>query len=367
MLSSKAKRRGKGWLGMLNYVIDWVTFPLKRLFGLNAKSRLIISPYRGFGTAQHAVLSGRILKDKFIHSNQTDSTYRNLINNVRRFRSDEIPGAEIIIKIGETEFKKTTDPEGYFKLEATLPLKPFSSDNTWIPYQVNLLKTPWQDVDLKASGEILIPGQVDFGIISDIDDTILHTGVTSFLKWQAIYRTLLQNAASRRAIKTGSAFYRALEAGNRNPKAKRPFFYVSNGPWNLYDLLVEFLTVNGFPKGPILLRDFGIPYEEQSPDYRGHKYAQIARILQTYPNLPFLLVGDSGEKDLDIYLSIAENFPSRVPAIYIRDVANKKRAARINQIIEMSPADPEILFVKNFADAAAHAIIRGWINDDFKM
>ncbi len=367
MLSSKMKRRGKGWLGMLNYLIDWVTYPLKRLFGLNAKSHLIISPYRGFGTENHIICSGRILKDKFILSNQNDSTYRNLINNIRRFRSDEIPGANIVIRIGETTFEKTTDPEGYFKLESALPLKARSEENTWIPYEVNLLKTPWQTVDLTATGEIFIPGRPDIGIVSDIDDTILHTGVTSFMKWRAIYRTLLQNAGSRRAIKTGSAFYRALEVGNGVLKSPRPFFYVSNGPWNLYDLLAEFLQVNGFPKGPILLRDFGIPYEERPPDYQGHKYAQIARILETYPSLPFLLVGDSGEKDLDIYLAIAQNYPSRVPAIYIRDVASKSRAERIQQIIKMSPADPEILFVKTFADAAAHAAMRGWVNDDLQM
>ncbi|GJM34320.1 MAG: phosphatase [Saprospiraceae bacterium] len=367
MLFSRFQKRSRGWLGLLNYLIDLITFPLKRLFGLNAQSPLIISSYRGFGQKNRIILSGRILKNKFIISDQQGGHYRILRNNLNRFRSDEIPGAEINIQIGTYQFDKTTDPEGYFKLDYSLPTSLDTEGNTWFPYKVNLLKTPWQDAELSATGEILIPGQADFGIISDIDDTILDTGVTSFLKWQAIYRTLLLNAGSRKAIQTGSALYRALEVGNGVLKANRPFFYVSNGPWNLYDLLEEFLTSNDFPKGPILLRDFGIPYEERHPTYQGHKYEQIAQILQTYPNLPFLLIGDSGEKDLDIYLNIAKKFPGRVPAIYIRDVAHKKRADRINQVIALAPVEPEILLVKSFTDAAAHAVIRGWIDADFKL
>ena len=124
-------------------------------------------------------------------------------------------------------------------------------------------------------------------------------------------------------------------------------------------MLEEFLSLNGLPNGPILLRDFGIPYQEHPGNYKGHKHSSIVRILNTYPELPFILIGDSGEKDAYIYWAVAQEFPGRIAATYIRDVRSGRRARRIARFIEKTGAD--IQMVQDYTQAAGDAARRGLI------
>ncbi|MGB0930655.1 MAG: phosphatase domain-containing protein, partial [Chitinophagales bacterium] len=133
----------------------------------------------------------------------------------------------------------------------------------------------------------------------------------------------------------------------------------------LYDLLEDFLDHNEIPKGPIFLRDFGIHKSEQAIKYKTHKHNEVLRILLSYPNLKFILIGDSGEKDLDIYLEVARAFPNRIVAIYIRKVDDRKRNERIMVLAEKELEVPIFLFDNSF-DAAKHAakhrlISPGWL------
>ena len=119
----------------------------------------------------------------------------------------------------------------------------------------------------------------------------------------------LSNARTRKPFKGVAAFYRALHAG------VNPVFYVSKSPWNLYAPLVEYLEVQGLPLGPLMLRDFGLASS------RHHKREAIEAILTTYPKLRFVLIGDSGEQDPEIYSAASCGaFPQRIRAIYIRSV-----------------------------------------------
>ena len=144
---------------------------------------------------------------------------------------------------------------------------------------------------------------------------------------------------------------------------KNPIFYVSNSPWNLYDMLVDFLKINNIPKGPILLRDFGLQGKADILTYKGHKYYEILKILRTYPNLSFILIGDSGEKDADIYLEMTRKFPNRILAIYIRSVNDEKRDERVKQLAEKSESVPLIL-INDSLEAAKHAAENDWISKE---
>ena len=90
----------------------------------------------------------------------------------------------------------------------------------------------------------------------------------------------------------------------------------------------------------------------------------VCKIIQTYPDFPFILIGDSAEKDADIYLSVARSFPGRVAAIFIRDVRSRKRAQRIRALIESAP-DVNIHLIRNYGEAATHAAAAGLI--DFQL
>jgi len=330
---------------------------LRSILGLGTGRPITVHSYRGFGSRNYLFLSGRVLRDKFIRKGKTDTTWRNFSNTVKRFNSREIGGANICIRFGGQSFSLQTDAEGYYTLDTHLqqPLPPPPANPPfWQKATVELLGVPGRQINQEQNAEVLIPGSAaSFGIISDIDDTILKTYVTSWLKWRMIYLTILKNAFSRQAFSRVAAFYQALRRGARGEEYN-PFFYVSNSPWNLYDLLEEFLDLNKLPRGPIMLRDFGLPYEKRPANYRGHKHEQIIRILELYPQLPFVLIGDSGEKDTDIYRAVALDFPGRIKAIYIRDVRSQQRAARVQEMLSSIPGTPTLL-VHSYEDAARHA------------
>jgi phosphatidate phosphatase APP1 len=167
--------------------------------------------------------------------------------------------------------------------------------------------------------------QARFGIISDIDDTILKSDAIN--KRKAAQKILFGNAFSREAFEGVAKFYQALH------QEKNPIFYVSSSPWNVYDVLLQFLELNDIPMGPLLLRDWGLSPEEILPtNHAKHKLAMIRQILHTYPALPFLLLGDSGQEDPEIYSQIVSEFPKRIVGIYIRDVTGQERKRRIETL-----------------------------------
>jgi phosphatidate phosphatase APP1 len=334
----------------------------KRLMGFSDDWPVTIAAYRGYGRPDRIFLKGRVLKDRRIIARNINSRWRALIQTYKRFNSQEISGAELSVRLGENVLRTQTDEEGYFQLEADLPqpLAPDYARHSWQPAELIVHAIPGRPLDFQARAHLLIPPpEAQFGIISDIDDTVLQTDVTSLLKLKMLYHTFMKSAALRRSFSAAAAFYQALSYGAAS-QPLNPVFYVSNGPWNLYDLLEEFLLLNDLPAGPILLRDFGIPYQKRPEGYRGHKHSSIAHILRTFPEMRFVLIGDSGEKDPYIYRSIAELFPGRVAAIYIRDVRSRRRARRLARFIEETRADIQV--VENYVQAAQDAARRGLLD-----
>ena len=217
--------------------------------------------------------------------------------------------------------------------------------------------------EITANAHVLVPPpDAEYGVISDIDDTIMRTGATSLL--ESGRNVLLNNAHTRIPFHGVSKFYRSLQLG-RNGKRNNPFFYVSSSPWNNYDLLYHFLELNEIPQGPLLLRDFGIDETKLGhSDHMSHKYKEIENILITYPELDFILIGDSGQQDAAIYSEVVKNHPGRIMAIYIRDVAIEKHTRKVIGIadeLKKGGGDVEMLLVKETAEAAKHAAGKGFI------
>jgi len=210
-----------------------------------------------------------------------------------------------------------------------------------------------------AASVLIPPPTAQFGVISDIDDTVLQTGATSVRSLAK--QVLFGNAYTRLPFEGVSAFYEALNRGGN------PLFYVSSSPWNLYDVLVEFMELNDIPLGPIMLRDWGVSATELLPTTHGaHKQDAIRQILETYPKLPFILIGDSGQEDPEIYRQVVRDFPGRVLSIYIRDVnddaARRESVQRLAQ--ELAQDGSTLLLTADTAVAAEHAAARGWIHAD---
>src|SRR5690606_35659898 len=196
----------------------------------------------------------------------------------------------------------------------------------------------------------------DFGIISDIDDTILTTGAARI--WEMLKVTFTQNAHTRIPFAGVSEFYDALRKGSDHILSN-PIFYVSSSPWNIYDFLMEFLEAHQIPKGPLMLRDLGLSRDQLiAGSHREHKVKQIEQILEVYRELPFILIGDSGQEDPLIYLEIVTKFPGRILTVYIRDVSG---ADLSDLAVEYSTKGVALILVKDTTEAAAHAQSKGWI------
>ncbi len=357
------RQSGWGWRLMRRFKINLRKLISRgyKLFGIHFTTQPAIMAYRGYGRRDKVFLKGRVLQNSSIfRSKDKDTAWQNFVKTLRRFNSYEVSGAELEVRVGSNVFEVTSDVEGYFQLETELPRKLSGLKMNWTDVEITLKAPLYTSGEQGSTSDLLIPKNAAFGVISDIDDTILKTDVTSILKLKMLYLTFLKNARSRKAFNEVGAFYQSLERGPRE-KSTNPFFYVSNSPWNLYDLLEDFLNINDLPKGPILLRDFGIPYQTTPLGYKGHKYEHTARILSTYPQLPFVLIGDSGENDADIYLDLSRDFPGQVRAIYIRDVRESRRSQRVAQLIR-AVGDVDIRLIRNYREAAMHAADMGLIN-----
>lgn len=168
---------------------------------------------------------------------------------------------------------------------------------------------------VKCKGRVHFLGQRGVSVISDIDDTIKYTLVTS--RKQMLERTFLLPFEPIRGMAGRYQEWR------RNGAI---FHYVSSSPWQLQESLGEFMSESGFPCGSLHLRWFRLRdemFKRWRVVRRKSKSGAIANLVRRFPMRQFVLVGDSGERDPEIYAKIAKRFPDRTKAVLVRDLAER--------------------------------------------
>jgi phosphatidate phosphatase APP1 len=323
----------------------------RRLAGRRrAGARVVISPYHGFGRANELLVRGRVLVDKAIsRATEAEPLWRNFVNSVRRFASEEVSGARVIARYRDAVVETMSDDEGHFQVRLTPHEMTF--DSLW--HEVGLELPEYGQT---AVSRAVVPSPAaSFGVISDIDDTIVKTNATSLARMAT--SVLFHNAKTRPPFEGVAELYAALH------REVNPFFYVSSSPWNLYELLHDFMDLNRIPHGPMFLQDWGI--DEQTffkSSHERHKLEQIQSLLAFYPDLPFVLVGDSGQHDPEIYLRVIQSNPGRIRAAFIRDVTHDLRDRAVASIIQASnTAGVEMLYVADSKEALVHAARLGLV------
>ncbi len=332
---------------------------VKKIRGVfQSKRELIVMPFGGYANHNKLHTQARVLKDKHITPSEKDTIFKNFLMSYKRLESDE-KGGETVVVSWEGQ-KKTTvsDSDGYIMIDDFHELNFANDQLTWIPVTYKLVKD--DEVLHEDNSEIMKPSEhSQYGIISDLDDTVLYTGVSSFFKWKLLVNSLFVHSNKRTPLPGAKEFYTLLCKGTSST-ILNPFFYLSNSPWNLYDYLQDFLAHFEFPKGVLLLRDIEISFRRKRSFMEGDKYKKIIHVLETYPNLAFILIGDASEEDLDIYLHIAKNYPERVLAIYIRAVKRKSKMRRVEALIE-EYTDIEVVIMTDGKRAIKHARTKGFI------
>jgi phosphatidate phosphatase APP1 len=319
--------------------IDSVEDLLSRGEGHNRKVRLLA--YAGYRSANLVRLKGRVVRyEKPLDAGEGFVTRVRAMAEI--YNSHELPGVLVRCEGYGKAVEVETDEEGYFHFE-------FATDQQLPP------STLWEQVAISTPGReaqqpvirvpIIAPGRDNhWGIISDIDDTVVETGATDFLKnWR---RVLVDRPQDRLAVPGASTLYKTIALDHRAPA--RPFFYVSSSPWNLYGFIAEFMELNAIPHGPMFLKDYGVDEKHLiGKSHDEHKLVAIETILAFYPNMRFLLIGDNGQRDVSIYHKVVKDFGTRVGAVFIRDVDGSCRSGPEGQLL----LDIEALGVPTFCGA----------------
>jgi phosphatidate phosphatase APP1 len=256
----------------------------------------------GYGSGGRVRVLGRVL----LAPAGTHPEDRRGVPGWQRFLTLESPGAEVAVEVAGQRTVVRSDDDGLIDvtLEIDLP------DAGALP--VVLRAGSRESV---ASVHLASPDAAR-GVVCDIDDTVLVTGITTPLR--AAWRTFVQPMTQRQAVPGMVLLLRELTGGAPHV----PVIYLSNGPWNLAGPLGRFLERSGYPPGALLLTDWGPTPTRWFRDGRSHKRAALQRLAADLPGVRWTLVGDTGEHDPALYEEFARAQPDRVRAVLLRDVTH---------------------------------------------
>ncbi len=338
---------------------------LKHRLGWLGVPKIII--YKGFVASGKAFVSGCLTEDKGMATPDIkNSMWQNMLSMIKRYSSDQLAGATVSLEIADTKQETITNDNGLFSSTLSSSVLKPNSQSQWIACKAVLKHSQTSDEEKVLSwGEVLIPGtNADFGVISDIDDTIIVSHSTKFLR--KLRLMLLRNSRTRKPFPGIDAFYRALSKGVKKNNSN-PFFYISSSEWALYDLIDDFCSFNKLPKGVFLLRELKVSIWKIWKSGSGkheHKFNKIDMLFKTYPNLSFVLIGDNGQQDTDIYTRIARRYPNRIKSIYIRTVKKVKDEKMKSLTEELRKENITIIFTPSTVQAARHAAAQHLIAPD---
>ena len=185
------------------------------------------------------------------------------------------------------------------------------------------LEPGWHEItinDTPAEVLILSP-ETKYGIVSDIDDTVLVTMLPRALI--AAYNSWVKETDERKAVAGFGEFYAQLRrryASKTDEDTDVPVIYLSTGAWNTFSTLKKFLHRNNLPKGPLLLTDWGPTPTGLFRSGKEHKKVRLRDLFIDFPEINWILVGDDGQYDPLIYGTAAAEHPDKVAAIAIRNL-----------------------------------------------
>lgn len=276
------------------------------------------------------------------------SALQNILATIRRYSNSSVPDARLLLQIGDQQLELQTDSEGIF--EKMIPL---SGPDHQRPEYIGLSLIPDENLEThqgRVNKKIqYITKTYPRALISDIDDTIIVSKATNLGK--KLWLSVSKNAYTRRPFPGVSDFYRMLTA-----QGEYPVFYVSSSDWSLFDLIRDFLEYRKIPLGPILLKDSHVNLKniwKSGGGNHDHKLEKIRFLMDFFPEQRFLLIGDSGQHDPELYAEIIKQYPKRVEAVYIRRIG-KADTEREQQLSELLP-DNKVAWVKTTQDALLHA------------
>ncbi|MEI7583488.1 App1 family protein [Runella sp.] len=318
-----------------------------------------VKVYHGYGHKGDLVVYGHVLAGKLVRPSKfTNNALTNSIHLAKLFFVKPIPNVQVELEWGNQRLYCTTEADGFFKFEWQSAA---SVEAGWHHVNVNLL-TPQGYIAATGQGKIFVPHSTQYGFISDIDDTVLVSHSADTGKKLRVMFT--ENPRSRKTFADVVKYYQLLALAHTEPELPNPFFYVSNSEWNLYDDLNEFFKHNDLPKGAFLLNSIKKWYQLFKTGNTKHqgKLMRVVRILKVFPKQRFVLLGDNSQKDPEIYATIANKYPDRIVAIYLRNISLEKEAPTLHLLESIQNKEIHTCLFKHTDEAIAHSISIGLLN-----
>jgi phosphatidate phosphatase APP1 len=264
--------------------------------------RASVIPYTGYGSAEWIRVLGRVILTREPAGRRLGEPTG--ARGWRSFTSVPVAGAEVAVEVGGARQQVQADHSGI--VDAVVPAS---------------LSPGWHTIGVSAEGSEAVPTKVmvvdpdeEFGIVSDIDDTVMVTALPRPLL--AAWHTFVVNEHARATTPGMPVLYERLTSQHGDP----PVIYLSTGAWNVAPTLTRFLSRNLYPPGALLLTDWGPTADRWFRSGREHKRASLERLAREFPKITWLLVGDDGQHDESIYTDFVESRPSNVRCVCIRQL-----------------------------------------------
>jgi len=325
----------------------------KIFFLLRLNNNPVIKVYHGYGNDEKVIVIGHVFKlSPFPRKTFRSNWLVNLFSMLRLFMVRPFANAKISIEWQGIIYHTRAEDDGFFRYEICPKIPP---NKGWQKVFVRLEEDAYKIRVIQCIGEVYIPFPSQHGFISDIDDTFLISHSARLRR--KLYVLFTKNAHSRKPFKGVVHHYELLAGHNRFGDNCNPFFYVSGSEWNLYSLIIEFSRVNDLPKGIFLLSTLKrlTQFWKSGSNDLMTKFTRIIRIIEAFPHLQFVLLGDDSQIDVNIYFSVVKHFPGKVFAVYIRQVGKTKNTETEERIKEIESHGVHCCYFKYSAEAVIHS------------
>ena len=263
-----------------------------------------VIPYTGYGSPGWVRVLCRVVLTRGDVASQRAAKVRGW----RSFFSIPVDDVEVTIIAGGVEQRVLADRGGVVDTKIDVHLTP-----------------GWHDITIRADDTepviapvFIIDPDAEFGLISDVDDTVMVTALPRPLL--AAWNTFVLDEHARRPVPGMAVLYERIKRANPS----MPVIYLSTGAWNVAPTLTRFFERNLYPAGPLLLTDWGPTHDRWFRSGRLHKSETLERIAQELPGMRWLLVGDDGQHDEEIYGEFAASHPENVAAVAIRQLSTSE-------------------------------------------
>lgn len=276
-----------------------------------------------------------ILKSKY-ELEPAEETEANFTRRLNLMIADNERGKQIVIALAGQDYTlPTSGVNGHFETMLVVPVTHVEEfvDDSVLSYSAVTRKSETR----QFTGEVLLTAPTGLSIISDIDDTVKISNVND-------HKSLLEHTF----LLDFSAAPGMAQLYDKWSKHDASFHYVSSSPWQLYSPLREFLDESEFPRSTLSLK--AVRFRDKTlidlfKKGTETKPVAIEKILNAYSGRQFILVGDSGEQDPEVYASLLRKYPDQIQKIYIRNVTQESADnERFESVFENVEQDCWVLF-----------------------